>query len=125
VRTIITKGEYARLKERSPAAVSIWIRDGKISRDALIGEGNAAKIWVEQADADLARSLDPAQQAAQAHPVGLVPVPAPIAAPPAARARRTIWWQSNSITIAICLAVGTLIAWAAPFRSRMRKPASA
>jgi hypothetical protein len=70
VRTIVTKGEYARLKQRSAAAVSIWIRDGKISRAALIGEGNAAKIWVEQADADLARTLDPAQQAAQSHPVG-------------------------------------------------------
>jgi hypothetical protein len=81
LRTIVSKGDYARMKERTPAAVSIWIRDGKISRAGLVGEGNAAKIWVEQADADLTRNLDPAQQAAQAHPVGLVPAPAPLAAP--------------------------------------------
>jgi len=42
-----------------------WIRQSKISAAALIGDGLAKKIWVERADADLAASLDPAQQLAQ------------------------------------------------------------
>jgi hypothetical protein len=84
MRTVVSKGEYARMRARSSQAVSNWIARGKISAAALIGEGNAAKIWVEQADADLARTLDPAQQAAQEHPVAgalAAPVPAPAAMP--------------------------------------------
>lgn len=57
------------MKGRVPSAISNWITEGKISPAALQGEGVRAKIWVEQADADLARSLDPAQQAAQESPV--------------------------------------------------------
>jgi hypothetical protein len=68
VRTIETKGEYARRKNRKPSAVSNWIADGKISREALVGEGNAARIWVERADEDLIASLNPAQQHASQHP---------------------------------------------------------
>jgi hypothetical protein len=67
-KTVVTKGEYARLKGRSPAAVSNWIKEGKITPSALEGKGNRARVWVEQADADLARGLDPAQQAAQPAP---------------------------------------------------------
>ena len=71
MKTVVTKGEYARLKGRSPAAVSNWIADGRISAAALIGDGNRARIWVEQADADLARNLDPTQQWSQRAPIDL------------------------------------------------------
>ncbi|KWV54326.1 hypothetical protein AS156_00945 [Bradyrhizobium macuxiense] len=68
MRTIRTKGEYARLKSRSPQAVTKWIATGKISKAAIIGDGPRARIWVEQADADLAANLDPSQQWSQEVP---------------------------------------------------------
>jgi hypothetical protein len=77
VKTVVSKGEFARLKQRGPSAVSNWIAQGKISAAALIGKGNAAKIWVEQADADLAASLDPSQQVIQAAPILPSARPAP------------------------------------------------
>lgn len=70
VKTIVTKGDYAVMKGRARSAISNWIADGKISRDALVGDGVRAKIWVERADADLNRNLDPSQQVAQDRPVG-------------------------------------------------------
>lgn len=69
MKTIVSKADYARLKSRTPSAISNWIAAGKISSAALIGTGVRAKIWVEQADADLIRNLDPAQQSAQVAPV--------------------------------------------------------
>src|SRR4051812_39722045 len=75
MKTIVTKAEYAALKERGASAVSNWIAEGKITRAALVGEGVRARIWVEQADADLLLRLDPSQQTAQPQPV------APSAAP--------------------------------------------
>lgn len=69
VKTVVSKGEFARRKNRGASAVSNWIAAGKISEAALIGKGNAAKIWVEQAEADLAASLDPSQQAIQLAPI--------------------------------------------------------
>lgn len=69
MQTVVSKGEFAKIKRRGPSAVSNWIAAGKISAAALIGKGNSAKIWVEQAEADLAASLDPSQQAAQFAPV--------------------------------------------------------
>lgn len=68
MRTIVTKSEFAERKGRSPSAISHWIASGKITRTALIGSGNRAKIWVEQAERDLAASLDLGQQLAQARP---------------------------------------------------------
>lgn len=69
MKTVVSKGEFARLKQRGPSAVSNWIKDGKISAAALIGTGNAAKVWVEQAERDLAASLDPSQQVIQPAPI--------------------------------------------------------
>lgn len=69
MRTIVTKREFAILKGRKPSAISNWITAGKITSAALIGEGTRARIWVEQADADLARTLDPSRQAGQAKPI--------------------------------------------------------
>lgn len=77
-KTLVTKGQYAQLKARSPAAVSNWIAEGKISRAAIEGEGQRAKIWVEQADRDLLASLDADQQDRQAAPA--IPVAAPASA---------------------------------------------
>jgi hypothetical protein len=79
--TVVSKGEFARQKQRSPSCITKWIKAGKISRDALVGDGNAAKIWVERADADLAQSLDPAQQAIQQVPVLPTAPPTATAAP--------------------------------------------
>lgn len=68
MRTIESKGAFARRKHRSPACVTKWISTGKISAAALVGSGYRANIWVEQAEADLAASLTPHQQYAQAFP---------------------------------------------------------
>lgn len=79
-KTWLTKGDYAKLKGRAPSAVSNWIAEGKISKAALSGEGHRARIWVEQADRDLAIALDPSQQQSQAAPIDQV---TPISAAPA------------------------------------------
>lgn len=88
-RTVVSKAEFAALKKRSRPCVTKWIKQGKISKAALVGEGNSAKIWVQQADADLAASLDPSQQLIQRAPVlpsGDGPAATPVlpeASPPA------------------------------------------
>lgn len=69
LQTLVSKARFAELKGRTPSAISNWIAEGKISREALIGPGIRARIWLERADEDLARSLDPAQQAAQPRPI--------------------------------------------------------
>lgn len=71
MKTIITKGEFAERKGRKPSAVSNWIADGRITPAALVGSGVRARIWVEQAERDLARNLDPSQQIAQDRPVSM------------------------------------------------------
>lgn len=71
MKTIITKGEFAKLKGRAPSAISNWIADGRITPAALVGSGVRARIWVEQAERDLARNLDPSQQIAQDRPVSM------------------------------------------------------
>lgn len=68
MRTIVSKSQYAQRKHRSRACITKWIKSGKISSAALIGDGQAAKIWVEQADADLIKSLSPNQQWCREHP---------------------------------------------------------
>lgn len=69
METIVSKGDFARLKGRTPAAVSQWIANGRITKAALVGEGVRARIKVEQANADLARNLDPVEQDKQAQPI--------------------------------------------------------
>ena len=58
---VVSKIDFARLSKVSPSRVTQWIAEGKISSAALVGEGRSAKIRVLQAQADLKRSLDPAQ----------------------------------------------------------------
>lgn len=69
MQTIVTKAEYAKLKNRAPSCISNWIKEGKITPAALIGTGVRSRIWVEQADADLLRNLDVGQQTAQTNPI--------------------------------------------------------
>jgi hypothetical protein len=46
---LVSKSQFARECDVSPARVSQWINEGKITPDAIVGEGRSAKI-----DADLA-----------------------------------------------------------------------
>lgn len=69
MKTIITKGEFAARQKRSPACVSNWIAEGKISKEALIGDGVRARIWLERALSDLTANLDPSQQVSQSRPI--------------------------------------------------------
>ena len=84
-KTIVTKSEYAQMKGRVSSAVSNWLAAGRITPAALVGSGERARIWVEQADRDLARLLDPGQQDAQRNPISGIPIS------PAAAAARDIF----------------------------------
>lgn len=55
---IVRKSDFAALKGVSPGRVTQWITEGKISGDALVGEGRSAMIRVEQATAQLRERLD-------------------------------------------------------------------
>ncbi|RJF81117.1 hypothetical protein D3877_12910 [Azospirillum cavernae] len=61
----LSKSEFARHRGVSPAAVSQWISNGRLSGSALIGAGRTAKINVEEADRQLGVTLDLGQQMAQ------------------------------------------------------------
>ena len=43
---LLSKSEFAELCGVSPAAVSQWIKQGKISGEGLVGEGRTARIRV-------------------------------------------------------------------------------
>lgn len=60
--SIVSKSQYALLKNVSPARVSQWISENKIEADALIGAGRGAKIDVRKADAYLRKNLDIGQR---------------------------------------------------------------
>jgi len=101
MKTVLSKAEFAKHVGRSRSCISGWIKDGKISADALIGDGREARIWVQRAKADLARSLDPSQQVAQAMPIAFdareIPLPddgpkssAPTQTPPTSERERDL-----------------------------------
>ena len=46
----ISKGEFARRRNVTPARVSQWLSEGKISGAAIVGEGRGALIDEEIAD---------------------------------------------------------------------------
>lgn len=85
-RTLMTKGQFAQLKNRAPSAVSNWITRGTISPSAVVGQGQRAKIWVEQAERDLA-SLDAGEQDKQPAPI-LAPANLPVGTDDLARKRK-------------------------------------
>jgi hypothetical protein len=58
----VRKSEFARMCRVSPGRVSQWISNGTIGRDALIGEGQRAKINVPLAFEHLKERLDPSQR---------------------------------------------------------------
>ena len=68
MRILETKGQFAKRKHRSPACISAWIAEGKITSAALVGTGQRALVWVERAEADLAATLEPNQQNGQDFP---------------------------------------------------------
>jgi hypothetical protein len=72
---IVTKRAYGSLKLRTYGCVLLWIKAGRISADALVPLPYGRKgigVWVERADADLARNLDPGQQRAQEFPIRVI-----------------------------------------------------
>ncbi len=58
---IVSKAEFARLRNVSRGRVSQWIGEEKISGEALVGKGRDAKIRVAVAVAQLRRRLDVSQ----------------------------------------------------------------
>lgn len=44
---IVSKGDFAKLCNVSPGRVTQWITEGKISGEAIVGEGRSAKINAE------------------------------------------------------------------------------
>jgi hypothetical protein len=83
---VVSKGQFAALRNVSPGRVSQWIQEGKIKPDALVGEGRNAKINVAVATRQLRDALDVGQLAGSS--VGtrldlplLPPAPASLAAP--------------------------------------------
>jgi hypothetical protein len=75
---IETKSEFARRTNVSPGRVTQWIDAGKIGKDALVGEGRAARINVRVALAQLNRSLDIDQRGGNGLLTNLAIPPAPV-----------------------------------------------
>ena len=65
----ISKSELAKLHDRSPAAVTKWIKAGTLSGAALKGGSRSARIVLTEAERQLTDNLDPAQQMAQEQPI--------------------------------------------------------
>lgn len=59
---IVAKGEFARLTNVTPGRVSQWISEGKISGEALVGEGRNARIRVALAKQQLRDKIDVGQR---------------------------------------------------------------
>lgn len=58
---VVTKGEFAQMSGVSAGRVSQWISEGKISDDALVGQGRMAKIRVSAAREQLKLTRDVGQ----------------------------------------------------------------
>jgi DNA-binding transcriptional regulator YdaS (Cro superfamily) len=56
--TVVSKSDFARLCEVSPARVTQWITDRKIFGPAIVSEGRAAQINVAVAIEQLRETLD-------------------------------------------------------------------
>ncbi len=77
---LVSKSKFAEMVGRTPARVSQWVTEGKLS-GALVGAGRAAQIDVDVALAQLGLTLDLSQQLALAAPI-LAAAPMPSAALP-------------------------------------------
>ena len=62
---VISKGDFAKRRGVSAAAVSQWISSNRLTGDALVGEGRFAKINVAEAERQLGVTLDLGQQMAR------------------------------------------------------------
>ena len=86
---VVSKGQFAALRNVSPGRVSQWISEGKIKSDALVGEGRNAKINVAVATRQLRDSLDVGQLTGNGVgkrldlPLPVQPLPAAMASEPA------------------------------------------
>lgn len=58
----VSKGKFASIIGVSPARVSQYLKEGKISRAAIVGDGRSARIRIEQAKHDLRTYLDVGQR---------------------------------------------------------------
>jgi hypothetical protein len=59
---IVSKSQFAAMRNVSPGRVSQWIAAGQIGPEALVGEGRDARIRVDVANAQLCERLDPSQR---------------------------------------------------------------
>lgn len=59
---IVTKADFARIVNVDRSRVTRWIGEGKISGDALVGQGPNARVRVRAAKAQLRRHLDISQR---------------------------------------------------------------
>ncbi|AZG76290.1 hypothetical protein [Methylocystis rosea] len=59
---IVSKSDFAGACNVTPSCVANWISRGKISGDALVGEGRGARIKFDVAMAQLKERLDPSQR---------------------------------------------------------------
>lgn len=59
---IVRKSDFAALVGVSPGRVSQWISEGKITGEALVGEGRSAMIRVDVARAQVRERLDVSQR---------------------------------------------------------------
>jgi hypothetical protein len=59
---LLSKSEFARQCGVSPQRVGQWISEGKLTDDAIVGEGRKAKINVPIALEQLKERLDPTQR---------------------------------------------------------------
>lgn len=66
---VLSKSQFAERVGRDPAQVTRWIQGGKLSGDAIVGEGRSARINLAAALRQLNIALDLGQQLAQAKPI--------------------------------------------------------
>jgi hypothetical protein len=60
--SLVSKGAFAQMTNVTPTRVGQWIREGKLTGEALHGEGRFAKIRVAVALEQLGRKLDMSQR---------------------------------------------------------------
>jgi hypothetical protein len=72
---IVSKGEFAAQTNVTPTRVGQWIREGKISGEAIVGEGRFARINVDVAMRQLNQRRDPSQAVGNGLDTRLTPLP--------------------------------------------------